>query len=173
MELFEAIEKRRSVRAFGPEPVSDEQLAAIFDAARRAPSGRNRQPWKFVAVRNRELISSFYPSVSPMEFASKAPALVIVCYDKEKILTDHPANRGQNLLAILDTALSAQNLLLAATAMGLGSCWIGLFDDEACKRHFDIPENLVPLAVLALGTDKDAPRERRLRPVEQLVLYRD
>ena len=175
MDLFTAIKTRRSVRAYGPEPITDEQLAILFDAAHRAPSARNRQPWKFVAVRRKELIESFFPTVSSMKFAADAPALIIVCYDKEKILSaDHPANRGQdNLLALQDTALAAQNLMLAATAIGLGTCWMGMFDEEACLHHFDIPENLVPVAILSVGTDRDEPRERRLRPVDDLVLYRD
>lgn len=173
MEFSQVVRARRSHRKFTPDPVTDEQLTALLEAARRAPSGHNCQPWRFVAVRNRALIDGFCPAVSPMKWSARASALLVVCADPERVMNNVPGDRSLELYALQDTAAAAQNILLCAADLGLGGCWIGVFDEAACLEYFDLPRRWRPVAVLALGRPAGEARERALRPLEDVVTYLD
>jgi len=166
MELNEAIRKRRSVRKYTDQPVSREQIQALLDAAVLAPSGSNAQPWTFVVLQGAAVVASHSASAKTAllesegekewfqkykEYISRpdfnmfhaAPALVII-YAKP-----------QGFIAEYDCCLAAENLMLTAHDMGLGTCWIGFaqayFNLPAVKAALKVPSDYVAVAPLVVG----------------------
>lgn len=142
MEVFTAIKKRRSIRAYEEKPIPIKKLMKILDAARRSPSAMNMQPWSFIVVREkerRELLAKLCPFG---KFLSQSPVAIIGCGDPKSKFYIH------------DVCIALQTLVIAATAEGLGTCWIGAFDEEKIKREFKIPSNLRVVAIIAMGYPK-------------------
>ncbi|MCW1296792.1 MAG: nitroreductase family protein [Candidatus Parvarchaeota archaeon] len=142
MDVFEAIKKRRSVRSYEEKPIPMKKLIKILDAARHSPSAMNMQPWNFIIVQEkerRELLAKFCPFG---KFLSQSPVVVIGCGDPKSKFYIH------------DVCIALQTMVIAATAEGLGTCWIGGFDEEKIKREFGIPEKLRIVAIIAMGYEK-------------------
>jgi len=193
MDVIEAIHKRRAVRQYRQDPVKKEDLHTILDAANWAPSGMNRQPWEFVVVTGKKIpemgasyrkVSEEYTrnwDLSPMrgsltkeefirfaETYGGAPVVLVVLTDSN----DNPDLRK----AYLESASAAmENLLLAATAFGLGTCWMTgpLRDEKSLRRILTIPEDKEIVAITPLGYPQGVPREQpRLDPrLEQKVRW--
>ncbi|MCA1944821.1 MAG: nitroreductase family protein [Desulfovibrio sp.] len=151
MDCLTAIHARRSIRDFTPEPVSETQLEILLRAAMAAPSAGNAQPWEFVVVREadtRQRVAEIHPYA---KMAPKAPLGVLVCGDisREK----YPGFWPQ------DCAAAVQNLLLAATAQGLGTVWTGIYPVEErvamFRTLFNLPERLVPFSFIPVGYPKE------------------
>lgn len=172
MQLTDAIQTRHSCRSYGQRPVTDEQLSLLLDAARRAPSAHNRQPWRFVAIRSRALIEGCYPDMVQVPFAAKADLLLLVCIDTDRLYLEYGYTQAQ-AFALLDIGAAIENLMLAAREQDIGTCWIGMLNEKVCRERLDLPKNYWPVSVVAMGEDLDRPRERRLRPLDQIVEYRD
>jgi nitroreductase len=120
MDLFEALNQRRCVRSFTKEKVTEEEIHTLLQAAVRAPSGGNRQPWRFVIVRNPDTIETLYRAASSSTqhqlFVKKAPVSIVVCVDLSLYKRLPYRERGENLFVLQDAAAAIQNLLLAAHA---------------------------------------------------------
>jgi nitroreductase len=164
MEFFEVLESRRSVRRFDGRAVSDEQLLRILEAARCAPSGGNMQPWELIVLRERESIRlavdttfvGFDPSSGRrQEWLLGAALLIVACADLKRSSSRYGQMGAR--VAVLDTAAAVENMLLAAVALGLGSCWVSGFDTRALGRLLRLPEFVQPLAILPLGFPVDIP----------------
>jgi nitroreductase len=161
MDTLTAIRSRRSVRAFTPEPVSEEDLRTLLEAAMAAPSAGNSQPWAFLIITDPALLERV-PSVNPhAHMATKAPLSILVCGDlaAEK----YPG------FWVQDCSAATQNLMLAARAIGLGSVWTGihpLADRTAKAREiFRLPETLVPLGLVVVGHPRaEQKEEKRFAP---------
>lgn len=158
MDIFECLHTRRSVRQYGDEPVSDEQVRILLDAAMIAPSGGNEQPWHFVVVRDKELLLKVSKTHQYIGMAAKAPLGVLVCGN-----LDEERYEG---LWVQDCSAATQNLLLAANAIGLGGVWTGIYPleerVEAFRRLLGVPSGVAPLALVLLGRIKNAgPRRSR------------
>jgi len=162
MDLFEAIKNRRSVRAFSSQPVSDEDIEKLIDAARWAPSAGNIQPWEFVVVRESQIKRGLCKAAGDQTFIENAPVVVVVCANVLRSERGY-GSRGVNLYCIQDTAAATQNMLLAAQAMGLATCWIGAFQEEEAQKVLNTPEGVRPVAIVPIGhpAQKPAPRPRR------------
>lgn len=156
MEVFETIQKRRSIRKYKPEPVSEEKLKIILEAARLAPSGGNRQPWKFVVVRKPERKKEIGRVANNQMFIADAGIIIAALGDPE--ISSHGFRR--------DPVIAVEHMVLAATSLGYGTCWIGAFDEEKVKRILGIPEKLVVIALLPVGVPDESPREK---PRKELV----
>lgn len=173
MNFFEAATKRRSIRSFSGEAVPAEQLNALIDAARRAPSAGNGQPWSFVVIRNRALIGRLCPECCQFEWISKAGAVIAVCIDLARAKKRY-GDRGLSLYCIQDTAAAVENILLGAEELGLSACWVGKFDEVACAGLLGLDDLLRPVAMIPLGVGTgESPPERRLRPLADIVRYID
>jgi nitroreductase len=142
--VLELIRQRRSIRKFTREPVSDEQIRALLEAAMAAPSASNRQPWEFIVVRDPascHSLSQVHPYAGPLV---GAPVVIVVCGHPE--LAKHWNS---------DCAAATQNLLLAVTALGLGAVWVGIThgaDNEASVREIlGIPNDVAVLCMIPLG----------------------
>ena len=148
VDFFEAVKARASVRSFGPCEISDEELAQIVDAGRRAPSGYNRQPWEFVIVRDGALLDRL-GHIQDCIAESSAAVAVVVDEDSTNFWKE-------------DAAAAIENMLLAVTALGYASLWIEgyvLRYEELGKDILGVPENRRLLAILPIGKPASAPQQ--------------
>ncbi len=171
MDVFEAIRTRRSVRRYTPDPVPDEVLAELLSAAILAPSAGNAQPWRFIAVRDPKLREGLVAAAYGQTFLAEAPVVIVVCADLERARRTY-RERGETLYCLQDTAAAVQNLLLAATAKGLGTCWVGAFDEGKTAELLGLPKNLRPVAMIPVGKPAEVPQVRPRRPLTEVMEYR-
>lgn len=162
------IKKRYSVRHYKDQPVEDEKLAQVLEAARLAPSGCNLQPYKLIVVRDRRVIEDMVHAVGGQEFVGQAPVLIVACKN----------GKGYNIGGrydgvVVDTAIALDHVTLQAASLGLGTCWLGMYDGDELARILDIPPENPVIALLALGyPDEQHPRRPRPRkPIEELVCW--
>jgi nitroreductase len=164
METMEAITTRRSVREFTDEPVAEEELDRMIEAARWAPSGLNNQPWRFMKVLDRTLMVEISNMTKYRGVVAGAAALIAVFLDHEDMY-----DRTKDLLA---TGAAVENLLLSAHAMGLGACWLGeiLARRTDVEAALEVPDDLELVALVTVG--RPAPRERTgvRHPLEKIVV---
>ena len=162
MDYFEAVERRVSVRRFRPDPVSREDLLRLLGAARRAPSWKNLQCARFLVVSDpakRKAVFDAVPEGNPAKKALlAAPAAVLLCADP----ADSEVFNGMDY-SLVDAAIAFEHLVLAASALGLGTCWVGVYDEAALKRAFGIPaaSRVVALTPLGYPEKESAPRPRK------------
>ncbi|VVB91944.1 malonic semialdehyde reductase RutE [uncultured archaeon] len=143
--IFNIIKRRRSVRHFNRAKLPDEHMQQILEAGRWAPSGANAQPWRFVVVTRRETLVALaecsYYKVFKSRHVGEAGAVVVICAD--------PAAGSQTYP--LDAAIAGTNMTLMATALGIGSCWIGAFEEQNIRSLLKIPGKLMLIALIAFG----------------------
>jgi nitroreductase len=167
LDVFEAIKKRRSVRAYTSEKVSDEDVERLIEAARWAPSAGNIQPWEFIIVKNAETKRRLSDAALRQTFIEKAPVVIVVCADVTRSSWGY-GSRGTNLYCLQDTAAATENMLLAAQALGLATCWVGAFHEDAVAKAINAPRNLRPVAIVPVGRPAEktsAPQKRSLREI--------
>jgi nitroreductase len=158
MEVFDAIKKRRSIRKYLDKPVLKDAIVDLLEAARLAPSAYNAQPWKFLVVNNKKVIDGLKKeSVFAKDFVYTAPVIVICC----GVVENYPARAKDNFnlreLALGDISIASQNLVLRATELGLGTCYIGLLDREKLKKILKIPDNYIIPYVISVGYHGEEP----------------
>jgi len=154
MELWEAINGRRSVRAFLDRPVERNVLERLLEAAIWAPSGGNAQTWRFVVVTESKRIRSI-KTVSPGLLGNPA-AVIAVCQDLAEARAKG-GTLGETFLAPVDAAMATENLLLAAYAEGLGTCVIASFHRGAVGRLLDLPKGVEPMLLISVGWPAERP----------------
>lgn len=154
MELWEAINGRRSVRAFLDRPVERNVLERLLEAAIWAPSGGNAQTWRFVVVTESKRIRSI-KTVSPGLLGDPA-AVIAVCQDLAAA-RERGGTLGETFLAPVDAAMATENLLLAAYAEGLGTCVIASFHRGAVGRLLDLPKGVEPMLLVSMGWPAERP----------------
>jgi len=150
MEVYEAIRTRKSVRAFLPRAVPDELLRKVLEAARAAPSARNAQEWRFVAVRDSGIRERLAMEAARQPFIGMAPVLLACCAE-----TDGRIMRCGQPAYPIDVAIAMDHLSLAAAAEGLGTCWIGSFDEGLAKEILGIPSAVRVVQLMPLGYPAD------------------
>lgn len=170
METLEAINQRRSIRKYLERPVEFEKLTTIIDAARKAPSAGNLQDWSFLIVTDKKLIRQVASYSIEQYWIQTAPLVLIVCGFPEKHEMYYGL-RGKRLYNVQDCAAAIENLLLAATDLGLGSCWIGAFEEEKIRAIFNIPPEVRPQAIITLGYSDEIPQDKSLIPIESMTFF--
>ena len=166
MEFQDIILKRRSVREFGDKPVPDEKLRRVLEAARLAPSAGNRQPWKFVVVKDSNKRKALAQAANNQVFVGQASIIIVaVALMPERIMTC-----GVPSYAV-DLAIAIEHIVLAAVDEGLGTCWIGAFSQENARRIVGVPDKYKVVTVMPMGYPavETAPRPRK--PIEEVVCY--
>ncbi|MFH1366976.1 MAG: nitroreductase family protein [Patescibacteria group bacterium] len=144
MDLFETILKRHSVRAYLEKPVEEEKLQKIMGAGLHSASARHRQPYKVYVVKNKELRTAVVKANFAGNFWLKeAPVIMVIC-----IIS---GEQNDNKYPHIDSGIIISNMMLAATALGLGSCACGAFDGVKIKKALDLPENITPIICLPIG----------------------
>ncbi len=165
MDVYEAIRTRKSVRSYSDRTVDEETLRRILDAARLAPSARNAQEWRFVAVRDRGMRHRIAVEAAGQPFIAEAPILLACCAetDGRVMLCGQPAYP-------IDVAIAMDHLSLAAAAEGLGTCWIGAFDEREVRDALGIPGSVRVVQLMPLGYPRDpAPVAKRRHPLEKIL----
>ncbi len=172
MDVFEAMEKRHSVRAFDTSrEVPGELVERLLACACLAPSAGNVQPWRFVVVRDAALRRELAAAALGQDFVARAPVVIVVCADLEAHAASY-GRRGVELYSIQDTAAAVQNILLGATALGLGTCWVGAFREEEVSRALGLDKALRPLALIPVGYPTRPGSQPRKIPHRRLTAYR-
>ena len=134
----------------------------------RAPSAGNRQPWHFYVVTNETVKNGLAGAAYGQEFVSQAPVVIVVCA-LPSMSADVYNERGRNLYCIQDTAAAIENLLLAAESLGLGTCWVGAFDESHASRALKLPRERRPVGMVPVGRPA-APKKRSQRNPEESVI---
>jgi nitroreductase len=158
MDVFEAIKTRRSIRKYKPELIPHEKLEIILDAARLAPSAANRQPWRFVVVQNADRKKTLAEAADNQTFMNDAAAIVVAVGDPEVSTRWHEK----------DTMIALEHMVLAATALGYGTCWIGAFDEDAIKRLLKIPAKMKVVALLPIGVPGEKPASKPRKAIPEI-----
>ncbi len=165
MELYEAIRLRRSVRSYENRPVEKEKLERVLEAARLAPSARNMQEWRFVVACERATREALRDAANNQAFVAEAPVVIAGCAAR----SDHVMRCGQPSYAI-DVAIATAHLVQAAAAEGLGTCWIGAFDEPDVRRILEIPPGIRVVELITLGYPADAsPVSKSRLPLREIV----
>jgi nitroreductase len=170
VEVFEAIQGRRSIRAFESREVPEELVERLIEAARWAPSAGNIQPWEFIIVRKQEIKRKLAEAALYQSFIEEAPVVIVVCADEVRS-TQGYGMRGKTLYCIQDTAAAIQNIHLAAYSMGLGTCWVGAFREDEARKVLKTPAGIRPVAIIPVGYPAETPSPRSRRPLRQIVHY--
>ncbi|MEM3664210.1 MAG: nitroreductase family protein [Candidatus Jordarchaeales archaeon] len=170
MDFFEVVRTRRSVRSYLDEDVSDGEVRRLLEAAILAPSAGNCQPWEFVIVRDKKRKEALSNAALGQRFVAEAPVVIVVCANVLRTAA-HYGSRGANLYVIQDTAAATQNILLAATAMGLATCWVGAFDERRVWEILELPDEVRPLAIIPVGKSRRTPAMPPRIPLERVVHY--
>jgi len=158
MDTLECIKTRRSVRKYRTEPVDWDKISIILEAAKSAPSAGNLQNWKFIVVTDEEKRRSLAEACLQQYWMVEAPVHIIVVAEPEKAIRFYGI-RGDRLYSTQNCAASIQNILLAANSCGLGSCWVGAFDENEVKRILSVAEEARPQAVITIGYADETPPE--------------
>lgn len=167
MDYLELIKKRHSVRSYKPDSVEDEKLSKILDAARLAPTAANRQAFKIVVISTegrKEELKSIYNR----DWFVSAPIAICICSipDKAWIKSD-----GKNYSDV-DAAIVMDHIVLAATDLGLGTCWIGAFDAEQAKKVLSLDEGLEPVLLTPLGYPANNDFKKIRKSLNEIVIFR-
>jgi len=166
MQFSELIKKRYSVRSYRPDPVEDDKLEQVLEAARLAPTAANRQPFQFLVIhtagREEEL-----RRIYGQPWFVQAPIVICACGIPEQAWV----SRDSKSYCDVDVSIAMDHLILAAADLGLGTCWIGAFDPTAVREVLGLPEDVEPIAFTPLGYPNDEPKPKKRKPLAELIRY--
>jgi nitroreductase len=164
MSVLETIKRRQSIRAYESREVEEEKLLAILEAGRLAPSAVNFQPWTFVVIRkDRARLKTVYDR----KWFLSAPVVIAVCIDRGRAWK----RADGRSYADVDAAIAMDHMILAATELGLGTCWVGAFNKEDACRALDLPENIEPMLFTPLGYPAQQPTRQPREPLDKIVRW--
>jgi nitroreductase len=165
--LDELLGRRRMVRKFRPDPVSDDVVQRLLATATRAPSAGNLQPWAFVVVRDADMRARLASAAHDQAFVAEAPLAIVACADASRC---RPRYRERaERYALIDTAFASLLLLLAVVEEGLGACFVGAFEDGAVTRALGLPRDVQPVAIIPVGRPAEPARRLRRRALGDVV----
>ena len=166
MEFSELIKKRYSVRSYKPDPVEDDKLEQVLEAARLAPTAANRQPFQFLVIHTagrEEELGRIYGRPWFVE----PPIVICACGVHEQAW-----KRGDGKsYCDVDVSIAMDHLILAAADLGLGTCWIGAFDPTAAREVLGLPQEVEPIAFTPLGYPNDELKPKKRKPLDEIVRY--
>ena len=178
MEVLEAIKTRRSVRHYKPDPVSDETLQIVLEAARWAPSWSNTQCWRFIVVRDEAMKSRLAETLTQWNSArsassvTQAPVVIVACAELGKSgFKDGVLSTDRDDWYVFDVALAVQNLVLVAHSLGLGTLHIGAFDAGEAARVLKVPPGVVVIEMIPLGYAERVGKTPRRKELPEIASY--
>jgi nitroreductase len=169
MSVLETIKNRRSIRDFKEKEIPEKFIDSLIEALIWAPSAGNLQSRKFYFVFNKKTKEKLANAAFNQKFIKKAPLVIVGCGNFN--ISFRYGERGKNLYLICDVATSCQNLMLQADEFGLGSCWVGSFDEEKVKEILNLPENLRPIVILPIGFPNEKPEPPKRVSKDQAVEF--
>ena len=158
MSLLDVILSRRSIRRYENKQIPKDILDKIVEAGRQSPSAVNKQLYHFVIVTDSEIKKKLKSLFS--RFLEKAPVIIVACANTKAILT--------GTWATVDTAIALENMVLAAWSLGIGSCWIGSFNEQKVKDILIIPEDWKVVALITFGYPAETPKPKKKKPTDEL-----
>ena len=168
MEFFDAVKSRHSIRAFAATPIDGDKLQAILEAANRAPSAGNLQAYEiYLVTQDRDRLALARAALEQW-FVARAPVVLVFCAHPGRSARRY-GQRGVRLYAIQDATIACAFAMLAATALGLATVWVGAFDDDSVRRAIRAPADTVPVALLPVGYAGEVPETTSRRRLSNLV----
>ena len=162
MTCIDQILSRRSIRKFKNNPISEEVFNNIIEAGRRAPSATNMQPWHFVIARDQNAKEACsYGGFN--RFTSNASFIVVGLYKQSEVMIEK--------LSLMDVTIALQNMVVAAWVQGVGSCWMGAFDDRKLKDTLNLPADSRIVGAVAFGIPDETPSQPAKKPVNEIVHF--
>lgn len=168
MEFFDVLKTRFSIRAYAAAPVEDEKLDKILAAANQAPSAGNLQAYEIYRVTGLEQQQRLVSAALGQEFLAQAPLVLVFCAHADRAAGRY-GKRGETLYCIQDATIACTYAMLAATALGLSTVWVGAFDESEVRKIIAAPPAHRPVALLPIGYGSEEPRIRPRRPLDELV----
>lgn len=162
------VERRQSIRAYQAKPIEEEKLTKILYAANRAPSAGNLQAYEIYVARDKARREELARAALGQWFIAEAPIVLVFCANTRRSAMRY-GKRGEELYALQDATIACAHAHLAAAALGLGSCWIGAFDEAEVSRILNLPKHLRPIALLPIGYPAEQPLRTPRRRLEDLV----
>ena len=169
MDLFEVIKARKSVRAYQPKEVEPDELNTILSTMLQAPSAGNLQALKVHVVRDIKRKLALAGAALNQEFLAQAPVVLVFCADRERSANRYH-QRGEQLYSLQDATIATTYAQLAATALGLATCWVGAFDEDQVSKIMEVPAGQHPIAMLPIGYGAEVPTQTPRRPLTELVV---
>ncbi len=199
LEFDEAIEQRRSIRCYTEDPVPKELIKELIEAARKAPSATNRQPWRFLVVQDEDMKNRLQEGIA-QSFVVRAPTIIVCCLDRHTFTRQLIEKRVEELIdanvmsrevanmlyqrklpqtveetgipvsAYLDLGIAVEQIVLKATSMGLGSCWVRMFDQERVGEILSLPVAITPVVLLPVGYPAEDPSMRPRMSLDEILL---
>jgi nitroreductase len=168
MDFFEVIRTRRSIRVFDVRPVEEEKIRAICEAANAAPSAGNLQAYEIYLVKDPAALGRLAGTLPRMIFFSVVPVVLAFCANPDRAAARY-AQRGKKLYAVQDATIACTHAMLAATALGLGSVWVGAFGEREVSEALNLPGSVVPVALLPIGYPAETVEPRSRRGLDEIV----
>lgn len=159
MSFLDLILSRRSIRKYKPKDIPEDILKLILEAGRQAPSAANRHPIRFVVVKEFDKKKKLSTALFN-RFVKNSPVIIVGCADEKSTLTGK--------WAVVDTAIAMENMVIAAWSLGIGSCWIGAFNEGDVKKVLNIPDKWKVVALVTLGYPAEQPKPRTKKSFEEL-----
>ena len=164
MDVFTAISQRKSVRAYKDRKIDEDTLSRVLEAGRIAPSAGNRQDWKFIVVTDGETRKKLAVAARGQMFLDQAPVVIAGC----AIAPDYVMMCGQSA-GIIDVSIAFSFMMLQATELGLGTCWLGAFDENAVRKILGVPDHVRIVAMTPLGYPDEVPAGRPRKSLDEVV----
>ena len=166
MDISVAISQRSSVRAYQTTDVEEDKLKKVLEAARLSPSASNRQDWKFIVVRSKETKKKLAKAAFGQSFIAEAPVVIVACGTDSKAVM----GCGQPTHTV-DVSIACAFMILQACELGLGTCWIGAFDEDETKKILNVPGHVRVVAVIPLGYPDEPPSRKSRKILDQIVCF--
>jgi nitroreductase len=168
MEFFDTVKNRHSIRAFRTQRVEDDKLTKIIETVNLAPSAGNLQAYEMVVVKDPRRKRDLAKAAWGQDFISQAPVSLVFLARPERSSRKY-GRRGNELYCLQDATIAAAFALLATTALGLASTWVGAFDEEAVAKAVEAPGGRRPVVILAVGYSAEGPEITPRRPIGEIV----
>ena len=162
MDVIEAIRARRSIRRFKSEPLPEEHLKKILEAAHQAPSAGNKQPWRFIVVQDPDTKDRLGKIARNQTWISNAGVIIVA------LAMDKNSPQVYEKWAERDVMIAVEHMVLSAWSLGYGTCWIGAFTEEEVKDLLDIPKEMTVINLLPIGVPDVSPEKKSRKPFEEI-----
>jgi len=166
LSVLDVIKARGSIRSYKDKPIPKQALLDILEAARMAQSADNRQPWEFIVLTDPATKKRLVQAAGNQAFVGEAAAVIVCLANPEE-----SASVGPFEGFLIDLAIAIENMALTAWDLGIGSCWIGAYDEEKVKELLDVSRNLRVVSLLTLGYPDEEPGPKYRKDLDEIVHY--
>lgn len=169
MDVKKAISNRQSIRSYSDKKISKDLISEIIKYAHLAPSAGNLQARDFIIVEDIEIRKELSKAALDQEFIIEAPVSIVVCANLDRI--SPYGTRGRELYCLQDAAAAVEHILLMAIENGLGTCWVGAFNEKEVSKILQLPSHIRPVAIIPIGYPKEKPMPTSRIDIKELIHY--